>query len=61
LMQTLLHGNPHGSMVSSYVKSMNNLKNFSFFLDDIKNLTSFTPSSSFTKDLTLLKKKWSIS
>jgi hypothetical protein len=61
LMQTLLHGNPHGSMVSSYVKSMNNLKNFSFFLDDIKNLISFTPSSSFTKDLTLLKKKWSIS
>jgi hypothetical protein len=59
LMQTLLHGNPHGPMVSSYVKSMNNLKNFSFFLDDVKSITS-NPSSSFTKDLTLLKKKWSI-
>jgi hypothetical protein len=46
-------------MVSSYVKSMNNLKNFSFFLDDVKSITS-NPSSSFTKDLTLLKKKWSI-
>ena len=40
LMQTLLHGNPHGSMVSRYVKSMNNLKNFSFFLDDVKSITS---------------------
>jgi hypothetical protein len=59
LMQTLLHGNPHGSMITIYVKSMNNLKNFSFFLDDVKNMTS-NPSSSFTKDLTISQKKWLI-
>ncbi len=38
LMQTLLNGNPSGSMVNEYVKSMNNLKNFSFYLDDINNI-----------------------
>ena len=42
--------------LSIYVKSMNNLKNFSFFLDDVKNITS-NPSSSFTKDLTISTEK----
>ena len=63
LMQTLLHGNPAGSQVASYVKSMNILKNFSFYLDDVKNITS-SPSSSttnLTKNLMDSKKKWFIS
>jgi hypothetical protein len=63
LMQTLLHGNPSGSLVASYVKSMNILKNFSFYLDDVKNITS-SPSSlttNLTKNLMDSKKKWFIS
>jgi hypothetical protein len=63
LMQTLLHGNPTGSQVASYVKSMNILKNFSFYLEDVKNITS-SPSSSttnLTKNLMDSKKKWFIS
>ncbi len=64
LMQTLLNGNPSGSMVPSYVKMMNILKNFSFYLIDIKNITSSSPSSSasnLTKDLTAAQKKWLVS
>jgi hypothetical protein len=60
LMQTLLNGNPSGSLVSKYVKLMNTLKNFSFYLVDIKNITSSTQSSSdiLIKDLTTAKKRW---
>ena len=63
LMQTLLHGNPSGSQVASYVKSMNILKNFSFYLDDVKNITSSSSSSTtnLTKNLMDSKKKWFIS
>ncbi len=62
LMRTLLNGNPSGSMVASYVKMMNTLKNFSFYLDDVKNITSSSSSSSsssnLTKDLNAAQKKW---
>ncbi|MDQ6723018.1 MAG: hypothetical protein M3Z01_01955 [Thermoproteota archaeon] len=64
LMQTLLNGNPSGAMVPSYVKMMNILKNFSFYLIDIKNITSSSSSSSasnLTKDLTAAQKKWLVS
>ena len=63
-MQTLLHGNPSGPLVAQYVKSMNSLKNFSFYLEDIKNITSspFSPSSNLTKYLISQKKmvRWII-
>jgi hypothetical protein len=59
LMRTLLNGNPSGPLINDYVKLMNSLKNFSFYLDDIKNITStFAPSTNLTKDLTELGKKW---
>ena len=60
LMQTLLNGNPSGSLVSEYVKLMNTLKNFSFYLVDVKNITSSSQSSSdvLIKDLTTAKKRW---
>ena len=59
LMQTLLNGNPTGSLVNDYVKLMNNLKNFSFYLFDIKNITSSaTSSDSLIKDLTAAENKW---
>jgi hypothetical protein len=60
LMQTLLNGNPSGSLVNEYVKLMNTLKNFSFYLVDIKNITSSSTSSSdsMVKDLTTAKKRW---
>ena len=60
LMQTLLHGNPSGSIVTSYVKLMNSLKNFSFYLDDLKNIAFSTPPANISKDLIALQKKWSI-
>ena len=60
LMQTLLHGNPSESMVSNYVNLMNNLKNFSFYLDDLKNIANSTHPVNITKDLTSLQKKWTI-
>jgi hypothetical protein len=39
---------------------MNTLKNFSFYLVDIKNITSSSQSSSdsLVKDLTTSKKRW---
>ena len=59
LMQTLLNGNPSGSLVNEYVKLMNTLKNFSFYLVDMKNITSSQSSSdSLVKDLTTSKKRW---
>ena len=59
LMQTLLNGNPSGSLVNEYVKLMNTLKNFSFYLVDIKNITSSQSSSdSLVKELTTSKKRW---
>jgi hypothetical protein len=60
LMQTLLNGNPSGPLVNEYVKLMNTLKNFSFYLDDTKNITSSSQSSSdsLVKDLTTSKKRW---
>ena len=60
LMQTLLQGNPSGSMVNSYVNLMNSLKNFSFYLGDLKNITTSNSPANITKDLTSLQKKWSI-
>jgi hypothetical protein len=60
LMQTLLQGNPSGSLVNSYVISMNNLKNFSFYLDDVKKITISNSSTNIKKDLIDLQKKWSI-
>lgn len=66
LMQSLLNGNPSGSLIPTYVKMMSTLKNFSFYLDDLKNMTSnaslATASSSknLTKDLISLQTKWSI-
>lgn len=67
LIQSLLHGNPSGPLIPSYVKMINTLKNFSFYLDDLKNrvssdtaaATSF--SKNLSKDIMALKKKWSIS
>lgn len=60
LMKTLLNGNPPGSLVNEYVKLMNTLKNFSFYLVDVKNITSSSQSSSdsLMKDLTTAKKRW---
>jgi hypothetical protein len=60
LMQTLLNGNPSGPLVNQYVTLMNSLKNFSFYLGDIKNVTSspFTPSSNLTKYFISSEKKW---
>jgi hypothetical protein len=60
LMQTLLNGNPSGSLVNEYVKLMNTLKNFSFYLVDVKNITSSSQSSSdvLMSDLTTAKKRW---
>jgi len=60
LMQTLLNGNPSGPLVNQYVTLMNSLKNFSFYLGDIKNLTSspFSPSSNLTKYFISSEKKW---
>ena len=60
LMQTLLNGNPSGPLVNQYVALMNNLKNFSFYLGDIKNITSspFSPSSNLTKYFISSEKKW---
>ena len=67
LMQSLLHGNPSGSLIPNYVKMMNTLKNFSFYLDDLKNITFNSSSSTIasssknlTKDLISLQNKWSI-
>jgi hypothetical protein len=60
LMQTLLNGNPSGPLVNQYVALMNSLKNFSFYLGDIKNITSspFSPSSNLTKYFISSEKKW---
>ena len=60
LMKTLLNGNPPGSLANEYVKLMNTLKNFSFYLVDVKNITSSSQSSSdsLMKDLTTAKKRW---
>jgi hypothetical protein len=60
LMQTLLQGNPSGSKVNKYENLMNNLKNFSLYLGDLKNITLSTPSTNITKDVADLQKKWSI-
>jgi hypothetical protein len=59
-MQTLLNGNPSGPLVNQYVTLMNDLKNFSFYLGDIKNVTSspFSPSSNLTKYFISSEKKW---
>ena len=59
LMQTLLHGNPPRSMISEYVNLMTTLKNFSFYLDDVKNISD-THSANISKDLLHAQKKWSI-
>ncbi|HEY6536793.1 MAG TPA: hypothetical protein VIY08_13495 [Candidatus Nitrosocosmicus sp.] len=59
LMQTLLHGNPPRSMLSGYVNLMTNLKNFSFYLDDIKNVSD-SHTTTISKDLLHAQKKWSI-
>lgn len=60
LMQTLLNGNPSGPLVNQYVTLMNSLKNFSFYLGDIKNIASspFSPSSNLTKYFISSEKKW---
>ena len=60
LMQTLLNGNPSGPLVNQYVTLMNSLKNFSFYLGDIKNITSspFPPSSNLTEYFISSEKKW---
>jgi len=60
LMQTLLNGNPSGPLVNQYVTLMNSLKNFSFYLGDIKNVTSspFSASSNLTKYFISSEKKW---
>lgn len=60
LMQTLLNGNPSGPLVNEYVKLMNSLKNFSFYLSDVKNVTSspFSPSSNLTKYFISSERKW---
>jgi hypothetical protein len=57
LMQTLLNGNPSGSLVNDYVKLMNSLKNFSFYLVDIKNITS-TSSNNSISDLATAERRW---
>jgi hypothetical protein len=38
LMQTLLNGNPTQPLMTEYVELMNDIKNFSFYLGDLKNM-----------------------
>jgi hypothetical protein len=38
MMQTLLNGNPPQSLMADYVDLMNDIKNFSFYLSDLKNM-----------------------
>jgi hypothetical protein len=40
LMQTLLNGQPNQTLMASYVTLMNNLKDYSVYLLNVKNITS---------------------
>jgi len=40
LMQTLLNGQPNQTLMASYVALMNNLKDYSVYLSNVKNITS---------------------
>ena len=40
LMQTLLNGQPNQTLMASYVALMNNLKDYSVYLSNLKNITS---------------------
>ena len=40
LMQTLLNGQPNQTLMPSYVDLMNNLKDYSVYLQNVKNITS---------------------
>ena len=40
LMQTLLNGQPNQTLMPRYVESMNNLKDYSVYLLNVKNITS---------------------
>lgn len=40
LMQNLLNGQPDQSIMPNYVESMNNLKDYSMYLLNVKNITS---------------------
>ena len=40
LMQTLLNGQPNQTLMASYVALMNNLKDYSVYLLNVKNITS---------------------
>ena len=40
LMQTLLNGQPNQTLMASYVALMNNLKDYTVYLSNVKNITS---------------------
>ncbi|WP_144733839.1 hypothetical protein [Candidatus Nitrosocosmicus arcticus] len=40
LMQTLLNGQPNQSLMPNYVELMNNLRDYSLYLQNVKNITS---------------------
>ena len=40
LMQTLLNGQPNQTLMASYVALMNNLKDYTVYLSNLKNITS---------------------
>ena len=40
LMQTLLNGQPNQTLMPNYVELMNNLKDYSVYLLNVKNITS---------------------
>ena len=46
LMQTLLNGQPNQTLMPNYVELMNNLKDYSVYLLNVKNITSNSPNMS---------------
>ena len=49
LMQTLLNGQPNQTLMPNYVELMNNLKDYSLYLLNVKNITS--KSHNMSQDL----------
>lgn len=64
LMKILLDNKPsneQGDMLNKYINMMNSLKNFSFYLKDLKNLSSVATSNSsinISTEIDVIDKKW---
>lgn len=65
LMNILLDNKPpSGDMLNKYVTMMNTLKNFSFYLSDLKNISSHSTSklpANMSHDMEIISKKWKMS